>query len=573
MLKRSVLALAVLLVLGFVVGFVPGLPGGHARGDEPRTLPAAGSVPGAGASTMVSHGWVALPEATAQNAFATVLAHVAPRSNAGPGPGASDGVLFPAVRLESMPAAIAAVDDRVYMLFGPKGVYGGPGYEVLGLRALPTPIAGMYAYEPQGRLEAFASLQLVGELRGFVGTAWGPVALMHTPGEVNMPRLMRLEAGGWVEVGVPGLSEAFQLDTARRMFLAGVAGRAILIGHGRDGAMMAWEGTGLDRVDNEPDATREHTPAGSESGLEAWSWRRRPLGEPPFSVEGAVFLGVGGMLCAASHEGEKGTLTLWSETGGAWTRVASREGVDASFGVAPLADVSRVAAVWMGESAGASARAPDPLRSRPAMVWEVSAATGTVMHNGEATRRGPLSSQDLRALVVLLLGSTAAVLLFVVKVGDDPGVLTLPEGVELASPSRRVASALIDLGVALGAVWAVTGATPGQVLDVLRLTPDGMGVMGLIDVMAAGFSISTVMEAAFGRSVGKAMAGCEVLPVVSRTAVDRRGVGLWRAAVRNAIRWGLPPAALLGVFEPGGRHRGDVVGRTVVVSRFEPEGG
>lgn len=570
MLKRTVLVLAMLLA----PAFVPGFPGVHARGDAPRTLPAAGSVPGAGTSMMVSHGWVALPEATAQNAFATVLAHVAPRSNAGPGPGASDGVLFPAVRLESMPAAIAAVDDRVYLLFGPKGVYGGPGYEVLGLRALPTPIAGMYAYEPQGRLEAFASLQLVGELRGFVGTERGPVALMHTPGEVNMPRLMRLDAIGWVEVGVPGLADAFGLDATRRMWLVGVSGRAVLIGHGRDGAMMAWEGTAIDLgAGEEMDGMLGRAPDGAESGHEAWSWRGRPLGEPPFSVEGTVFLGVGGMLCAASWEGENGVLTLWSETGGGWTKVASREGVDAAFGVAALGDVSRVAAVWMGESVGAADAAPDPLRSRPAMVWEVSAATGTVMHDGEATRRGPLSSQDLRALVVLLLGSTAAVLLFVVKVGDDSGVLTLPDGVELASPSRRVAAAVMDLAVALGAVWAVTGATPGQVLDVLRLTPDGMGVMGLIDVMAAGFSISTVMEAAFGRSVGKAMAGCVVLPVVSRTAVDRRGIGLWRAAVRNAIRWGLPPAALLGVFEPGGRHRGDVVGRTVVVSRFEPDEG
>jgi hypothetical protein len=561
MLKPIVSILLALLALG--------TSGWEAIAEPERFLPAAGSVPSHGASITASHGWVALPEPAAQNAFASVLAHVAPRSSTGAEPGAAEGVLFPAVRLESMPAAIAAVDDRVYLLFGPKGVYGGPGYEVLGLRALPTPIAGMYAYEPQGRLEAFASLQLAGDLRGFVGTSRGPMALMHTPGEVNMPRLLRLDTNGWVEVGVPGLADAFGLDATRSMWLLGVSGRAVLVGYGRDGALRAWEGSGVDlRVDEASGAIEEGTPSDADPGMESWAWRGRVLMTPPFSVEDAVFLGVGGVLCAISREGEMGRLTLWSEVGGGWTSVASREGADGRFGVAALGDVSRVVAVWMGESEAGS---KDPLRARPAMVWEVSAASGSVMHDGEATRRGPLSSQDLRALVILLLGSTAAVLLFVVKVGDDPGVLTLPEGVELASPSRRMAAALVDLCVALGAVWAVTGATPGAVMDVLRLTPEGMGVMGLIDVVAAGFSISTVMEAAFGRTVGKAMAGCAVLPVVSRDAVDRRGIGLWRAAVRNAIRWGLPPAALLGVFEPGGRHRGDVVGRSVVVSRFEPD--
>ena len=550
---------AALMLIGILGAGVARSDGGSAVRD---LYPSAGASPSAASETgigMGTHGWIALPEPTAQNAFATVLAHVPPRSASGGSTGAEDGVLFPATRLEAMPAALAATGDRVYLLFGPEGVRGGAGYRVLSLQALPTPVGGMYAYEPRGRLEAHPSLLRAAELRGFVGTARGPVALLHTPGPTNEPRIMRLEGGSWVEVGGLPLLGGDGLDVTARTWIASVGGTAVVIGLSRVGELSAWElrdggGPGVE----------------SPSGARVWPWSRRGIESVPINPDSASFFGVGRSLFAAVQTGSE--LSLWTEIGATWSRVASRDGVGSPVGVLGLGDVSRVVAVWLGEKPDGVSDPTDALRQRPAMVWELSGASGLVMHDGAAARHGPLSSQDLRALIILLLGSTAAVLLFVIRVGEDPDVLTLPQGAEIASASRRVAAGIIDLSVALGAVWAVTGAPPGAVLDVLRITPEGMGVVGLIDLVAAGFAISTVMEGVFGRTVGKMLAGCEVLAVVERKAVDRRGVGLGRAAIRNAVRWGLPPAALLGVFEPGGRHRGDVVARTVVVSRFEPEG-
>jgi len=551
----------ILLVLIAVIAAGRVCASGGEPGPERGVFPSAGSVrlgSQGGGADVVSHGWIALPEPTALNASATVLAHVPPRAGVGGTPGADDGVLFPATRLEAMPAAIAACDDRVYLLFGPQGVYGGAGYRVLSLRAIPTPIAGMYAYEPRGLLDAHPSLLRVADLRGVVGTPWGPVALMHTPGPTDAPRVFRLDSASWIETSAIPTQGAEGLDVSSPVWIASEAAGVLVVGRTRGGALSAWAGRPVDGG-----------LAPGERVVELWTWSRRPLGVPGFGLEGTQFLGIGRMLNAVVREGD--SISIWSEAGGQWSRVASREGAGSPFGVLGLGDVSRVVAAWQGEAPMADGASGDPLRPRPVMVWEVSGATGLVMHDGEAARRGPLSSQDLRALVVLLLGSTAAVLLFVVRVGDDPGVVALPDGAEIASPSRRISAALIDVGVALGAVWAVTGATPGAVLDVLRITPEGLGVVGVIDLVMAGFVVSTLMEGVFGRTVGKVVAGCEVLAVVDRRAVDRRGVGLGRAAIRNAVRWGLPPAALLGVFEPGGRHRGDAVARTIVVSRFEAE--
>ena len=35
--------------------------------------------------------------------------------------------------------------------------------------------------------------------------------------------------------------------------------------------------------------------------------------------------------------------------------------------------------------------------------------------------------------------------------------------------------------------------------------------------------------------------------------------------MRNAVKWGLPPVALFGLIDAGGRHRGDQLARTAVV--------
>jgi hypothetical protein len=501
-----------------------------------------------------SHAWVVLPDPNPKNEEAAMLAHVAPRSAGAGGVGAEDGVLFPAVRLEKMAIGIAACDDRVFMFFDPEEGRDAGSLEVLSVRALATPIAGMYAYEPRGRLEAHRSVRRLGGFVGSVGTSKGPLVVVRGDVATGADRLVvsLLEDGEWREVRSPD-----GVDLGARVSIASVGGRAWIVGRREDGFWGAWVGDDLD--------------AAGEQGSGA-TWSFRSLAGAPFDVGSARFAGVGTLVIAAVKEGAG--LTLWSEVGSDWAKFGEHVSVGDGYGLAGLEDVGRAVVIWEDQPAETGVEATGaqvgPLGVK---VWEVSAGTGLVLHDGEAARRGPLSTQDFRALVVLLVGATTAVLLFVVRVGEDGGVLSLPPGVSLAAAGRRVAASAFDVAIALAGVWVVTGATPPEVMDVLKLTPGGMGVMGLVDVVVFGFVGGTVCEGVFGRTIGKVVAGCEVLPVAGRETVDRRGLGLGRAAIRNAVKWALPPAAMLGLFEPGGRHRGDVAGRTVVVERFEREEG
>lgn len=527
-------------------------------GVVPPELPSGGSVstrgaPGGGGGQQ-SHAWVVLPDPNPKNEEAAMLAHVAPRSAGAGGVGAADGVLFPAVRLEKMAIGIAACDDRVFMFFEPEEGRDAGSLEVLSVRALATPIAGMYAYEPRGRLEAHRSVRRMGGFVGSVGTSEGPLVVVREDPAVGVDRLVisLLEGGEWREVRSPD-----GIDLGARVSVASVGGQAWIVGRRGDGIWGVWVGKDLDSWEQQ------------RSGA---TWGFRSLAGAPFEVGSARLAGVGALAVAAVREGAG--LTLWSEVGSEWAKFGEHASVGDGWGLAGLEDVGRVVVIWEDQAAGPGVESTGAhVGPVGVKVWEVSAGTGLVLHDGEAARRGPLSTQDFRALVVLLVGATTAVLLFVVRVGEDGGVLSLPPGVSLAAAGRRVAASAFDVAIALAGVWVVTGATPPEVLDVLKLTPGGMGVMGLVDVVVFGFVGGTVCEGVFGRTIGKVVAGCEVLPVAGRETVDRRGLGLGRAAIRNAVKWALPPAALLGLFEPGGRHRGDVAGRTVVVERFEPEEG
>jgi hypothetical protein len=41
--------------------------------------------------------------------------------------------------------------------------------------------------------------------------------------------------------------------------------------------------------------------------------------------------------------------------------------------------------------------------------------------------------------------------------------------------------------------------------------------------------------------------------------------------IRNVVKWGLPPVAMVGMLDPVGRHRGDLLAMTAVVIEGEPD--
>ena len=92
--------------------------------------------------------------------------------------------------------------------------------------------------------------------------------------------------------------------------------------------------------------------------------------------------------------------------------------------------------------------------------------------------------------------------------------------------------------------------------------------------LAIAIPIASVMEAGFGRSPGKALLGIEVVRM-SRGESAFTGLvvrpSLVMCLVRNAIKWIMPPVAMLGLLDPELRHRGDVLSRSAVVVKYEDE--
>ncbi|MBC6953782.1 MAG: hypothetical protein DYG93_07875 [Leptolyngbya sp. PLA2] len=148
----------------------------------------------------------------------------------------------------------------------------------------------------------------------------------------------------------------------------------------------------------------------------------------------------------------------------------------------------------------------------------------------------------------------------------EPGVVTLPPGVALASRSKRLAASLADLLLAAAAASIITGAPVAELLSPFTL----LGITGSPAEPLAVLAIAIVHGAAGewlgGLTLGKWLVGIRVV----RANPDRLlRPALWRAALRNAFKWVLAPWALVGLMTPNARHRGDLLAGTVVVEPIQ----
>jgi uncharacterized RDD family membrane protein YckC len=257
-------------------------------------------------------------------------------------------------------------------------------------------------------------------------------------------------------------------------------------------------------------------------------------------------------------------------------------GVGDGFSVAPLLRNGRLAVVWTEPEPGApEPPAPGPgapkrspqFRTR---VVEVSAFTGRVLYDGAAQARGPVSSQELKLLAAVLVVVMAVILLFVLRPEREGPPLTLPRDLALADPGRRALAGAVDVLLAAGVGARVSGVSLLDLVSPAQLLMDAAPVVGLLVTVGVGMALGTLCEGLWGRTLGKLIAGCEVVRPAVRIvegavvpAPERPGLG--RALARNLIKWVLPPVAASGVFAPERRHRGDTLAGTAVVVRLEEE--
>ena len=535
----------------------------------------------------LSHGWTLVGAGAVDPAKGSPtaglpgvgLVHLPPRESGlrGPSPagGARAGSIRIAARLYRRPARIAAWENRVFLAFEPEtGAGSGDSRrQVLTLWAHPGPTPGFWVYEPSDRLATLPSLPGAGVLIGLVGSSVGPIALIQgMEGSTQTQSawtLLRLDEADdrWVDLPLePGAIPA----RARVALVSEADAISLVVVDGSTAKVLRLT---MPEPDEGPAGVRRFV-AGAES-----SWIASPLSlSGPDGVVGAIgsVVAVRGRLIAATQS-EAG-VSIWWLNGGRSPRLAEIGGVSGEFSFVPLDQCGRVAVLWNDPESSST--------GSPLWIAEVSAFTGRVVYRGRVLGGGVVSGHDLRALAAVLLGITILSLVFVLRPDRPTGVVRLGRGVVPASGSQRVLAACIDLipAMVVAAKWYDVGVF--EMLGVF--SPVGPGEVGVGPLALAALLAAihtTISEWLGGRSMGKLLTGCRVVrlercaaaPVTpasqdssSGPADAQMSIGggprLWQAAARNAFRWALPPLALLGLVDRSGRHFGDLLARTMVVT-------
>lgn len=249
-----------------------------------------------------------------------------------------------------------------------------------------------------------------------------------------------------------------------------------------------------------------------------------------------------------------------------WREVAriERTGLDPLLALAGSTQRLLIASL---DAAPAQDQAAAPQPPAPESGWQASVlslATGRELARGPITLELPLGGSDYRLVALVMSYVVGMLALLIFRPSDEAWSDALPDHAALADPGRRFLAGAIDLSIALLLGGLLAGFSPGEVLrisvaDVLRTDA---GQFLLLCALGVAIAHGFVGELWTGRTVGKLLTGC---------AVVRAGQGPWRSAgpwgclVRNVVKWALPPVALLAVFSPGARHRGERYARSFVV--------
>lgn len=566
------LLLTLLLVLGLVRPAV-GQPLLYASG-------------GSGVVGGQSHGWIAVPSMNG-----TALVHVPPRKP-GVTKAAPDGTMRQARELKAPPIAIAGMGDQVFLISDVPATVGEPARRsVESLRAMPSAVGDLWYFEPDGHLRELPDLPAHGTVDGFVGTDAGPLALVDG-------QLLLLDDRGWHRIDPPSPLMGREWDSASRLIEIG--GRPAILSPRADGAIEAWVGQISAPVADRPPARskrRGREPRDAGPSVESSDLRLEVTAEygvlwssETYAADGSLaerglagpWIGeVGGVLTYATGKTD-GSVAVGTITRQSSYELAVVPGVGSIFGVVPIEDGARVALAWLEReptAAGSesrvqrrvfpspddpkSGRKSDTARARGHLeIRELSVFTGALLYAGPQRGDGPVSAFEVQLLAGALVLVMVVVLILVLSREPDDGVFHLPRGTAMAEPGRRAMAGVMDLGAAILIADKLWGVPITDLLGPNRIfSGEALWVLG--SAVLIGLVLGTVGEWLTGRSFGKAMMGCAV--VDARTpGGEPRAPRLWQALVRNLVKWIASPAAMLGLMESAGRHRGDALSRTLV---------
>ncbi|MEM9167007.1 MAG: hypothetical protein AAGB48_08270 [Planctomycetota bacterium] len=511
--------------------------------------------PSAGSSDGVPHAWFVLPaggglgsgsgpgdRATSDAGLVgeRVLLHAPPRvpsANARPSPPTR---LASAMRLPLSPTHLAA-SGPVLFAVGPAEEDGSRRVEQV--RAEPRGVSDLWAKVPSGRLRLLPALE---DARGLRGVAAFEESLWALVDRDDRLVLNRLTLQGWETVSeIPA-----SVSSARVQLWADDLGVVVLE---RESGGLALHRLAADG-----------------------SWSSRALSvDPSWKVEPFEVLGVwrGEAIIARRPQDRAGVEVASVGSWGTATLV-ELERVPRTAASAIMGPTGRLLYVWneggQTDETG-SALATPGVGAMTRRVLEVSLTTGRLISEAPATTTSPISRNEFRTLSLLLFVFMIVVVLVAVRPSPKSDAVVLPPGTAIGSAGRRLLATLLDAFPAVLVSGALTGVSP-----ILVLGPLALPITGSLDIgpllLALGLAAThcAIGEAISGRSIGKSMVGLFVARV-DAGAGPPLGPGRFRpptpggAIVRNLVKWFLPPAAMLAISDPDGRHRGDTFARCAVL--------
>lgn len=512
------------------------------------TTRGAGAPAAASMISAPSHAWLALPSKDEW-----IIAHVPPRRQAMPPDGkvrgAADGTLRRAASLSIEPSAMAAFGEDVYVAADDFDEHGHSLRRVWTLRAVNTGVGDLWSYEPGDGMRSLRSLPADGRMVGMAASSAGLVAILAADSPAPRVRVLWLNRGEWQELATPRDIDRW----GARLRCVATREGFTLVAPDDSGSGRMWTATLRDLKEQAPAITWSEGVLARDRSL--------PTGAAPIE-----FVSVGGRLISIAPAGA-GVRVLSGVDAAGSSVLAKLEGLEPDAAIAPLDSQGRLVVAWTRGEGSPRRPGEPPMSGRVVEMIELSANTGRVLYDAPSRADGPVTPGDLGLLGLVLIVAMGVALVLVVRGGEEAEI-SLPPGMALAEPGRRMVASLIDGLIALVVASRLRG-TP-----LLELASPSTFVTGeLVWVLAigivAGAALGSMFEFLTGRSIGKALVGCRVIRTTPSGEPAR--ASLWQVLLRNAMKWTLPPLSMLALVEPSRRSRVDLLTRTAVVVEYDPD--
>jgi len=480
-----------------------------------------------------THGWAVYKNSKDE----VLLVHIPPRdsnqSGSIPIKPAEPGELHAVRTLSKMPDAIAAIDDRVYLVFPQVYDNGVITRRVFSGRAIGSPIGSAWGFMPTDRLDAQPAISIPSRSIRVLATTKALWVLLD--GDHGYT-LLKMTDSAWEPIVLPSPTDA----DSTNWVISAQGARLILI----------------DRSD--PTVMRPFALAEDDSGWSELDWERIPVPKGDYEL----LAGIQSIKIIDHDQDQRTRVRAWSKSG-VFTLAAGLD-LPVSTRFAMLESVNHLVGIAQ-RTPDPSAKKADGATSSTVQIFEVDLSDASMLYAGDPVVTVPVSDAEFRFLVGMMILIMVGVLVVVI-LPDKSDAMQIPDHFALADPGRRLVATLIDVFLVSFFVGMIFDVRVIEILTLSVIVRSDTSWLVIPMVLVMGIVSMSIFEWLLGATPGKLLMG---IRVVRAQSGPMERIPFWAAIVRNMIKWLLPPVAALALIDPESLHRGDRVTRTLVVVPIE----